>query len=514
MLITQGTINLAQLLVPGIYTQIIPPPQLNINGVPSNKVGYVGTGIWGPTNSPVNVGTPAQAAAVFGGPQPRKYDLLTQVALGALQGANNFTLVRVTDGTDVAAQVSIQGSDLLITSKYTGSLGNQTQVTLAAGSQTGTWKVTVAVPGIVPEAFDNIGAGLAGNALWVAIAAAINNGTTAQRGPSQLVVASAGAGVDVPAAASFTLAGGTDGATTITGATLLGQDTTPRKGMYALRGTGCAIGCLADCDDSTTWSTQVAYGMSEATYMVGTGPSGDTIANAIATKASAGIDNPWFKLQFGDWVYWNDTYNNRQRIVSPAALVAGWLAANGPQFSSLNRPLQGIAGTQKTMANQQYASADQQQLAAASIDCIMNPSPGGTYFSNFLGHNSSSDASRWGDNYTRMTNYLATTINAWGGKFVGELNNPSEEQDCEDALGHWLDTMASQTPPMIGNSQGTTPYSVEVDAKNNPQFQTAEGVQVATVMVNYLATVEKFLVNLIGGTTVQTVSATQLALAA
>ena len=509
MLIIQGSIDLTQLLVPGIYVQVVPPPQLNVNGVPSNKLGIVGTAIWGPTNSPVNVGNLAQAAAVFGGPQARKYDLTTQVATAQLQGANNFMLVRVTDGTDVAAQVSIQGSDLIITSKYTGSGGNAIKVGLGAGTKAGTYKVTVAMPGIVPEAFDNLGAGLSGNPLWVAIAAAINSGTSSQRGPSQLVVASAGAGVDVPATASFTLAGGTDGATTINGAVLLGQDTVPRKGMYALRKTGCALGVLADCDDSTTWSTQVSYGMSEATYMIGTGPSGDTVADAISVKSSAGIDNPWFKLMLGDWVSWNDSYNNLLRLVSPQGFVGGFLAANGPQFSSLNQQLQGIVGTQTSEAHQQYSQADMQSLAGAGIDCIMNPSPGGNYFSCFLGHNSSSDNSRWGDNYTRMTNYLATTVNAWGGKFVGELITPTEEQTAESALGHWLDTLASQEPPMIGNSAGTTPYSVEIDGANNPVSQTALGVQVATVMVTYLAINEKFLVNLIGGTTVQVTPASQ-----
>lgn len=509
MLIIQGSIDLTQLLVPGIYVQVIPPPQLNVNGIPSNKLGIVGTAIWGPVNSPVNCGNLAQAAAVFGAPQNRKYDLTTQLSTAQLQGANNFMLVRVTDGTDVAAQVSIQGGDLLTTSKYTGSGGNAIKVGLGAGTKTGTWKVTVAMPGIVPEAFDNVGAGLAGNALWVAIAKAINSGTSAQRGPSQLVVASAGAGVDAPVAASVALAGGTDGATTINGAVLLGQDTVPRKGMYALRNTGCAIGVLADCDDSTTWSTQIAYGMSEATYMVGTGPSGDTIADAISVKSGAGIDNPWFKLLLGDWVQWNDTYNNLLRLVSPQGFVAGWLAANGPQFSSLNQQLQGIVGTQTSEANNQYSQSDKAQLAAAGIDCIMNPSPGGTYFSCFLGHNSSSDSTRWGDNYTRMTNYLSTTVNAWGGKFVGDLITPTEEQTAEDALGHWLDTLASQTPPMIGNSAGTTPYSVQINGANNPVPQTAQGVQVATVMVEYLGINEKFVVNLIGGTTVQVAPASQ-----
>jgi hypothetical protein len=77
-----------------------------------------------------------------------------------------------------------------------------------------TQKAVVSAPGLVPEAFDNIGSGLSGNALWVAIANAINNGTSAIRGPSQIIVASAGVGVTAPSAATYTLAGGTDGTTT------------------------------------------------------------------------------------------------------------------------------------------------------------------------------------------------------------------------------------------------------------------------------------------------------------
>ncbi|MGC8045139.1 phage tail protein, partial [Salmonella enterica] len=84
---------------------------------------------------------------------------------------------------------------------------------------------------------------------------------------------------------------GTDGATTITSSVLLGQDTIPRKGMYALRNTYTSIALLADCDDSTSWTTQVAFGMFEGIYMIGVGPAGDTIANAVSAKATAGIDS-------------------------------------------------------------------------------------------------------------------------------------------------------------------------------------------------------------------------------
>jgi hypothetical protein len=502
-IIQQGQANPTALVVPDLYIQIQPPPQLAINGVPTNVSGIVGTASWGPVDVPVTAGSPTQGQAIFGPRQAREFDLMTALSIQTQQGANNFRLVRVTDDTDTAAEATIQGGDLTITSKYTGSFGNTATITLSAGTKTGTYKAVVSMPGLLSESFDNVGFGLSGNALWLAIAAAINTGTSAIRGPSNLIVAAAGAGTDVPAAATYALTGGTDGVTTINGSVLLGADVIPRSGMYALRGSRASVGMLADLSDSTTYATQVAYGLSEGTYMVGAGPSGDSISDAVTTKATAGIDSYAFKLMFGDWCYWLDTQNNILRLVSPQAFAAGWLAANSPQFSSLNQPLQGIVGTQSTYASQEYADADLQQLAIAGIDLIMNPSVGGAYFSCRIGHNTSSNPFTNGDNYTRMTNYLATTMNAGLGQFVGALETPTEQQTAASAIGHFLDNLATSEPPLIGNAQGTTPYSVEIDSGNNPQSLVAQGYQIATVMVQYLSIVEKFLVNLIGGTSVQ-----------
>ena len=42
-----GQINTAALSVADVYLQIV-PPQLLINGIPTNVVGVVGTAAWGP----------------------------------------------------------------------------------------------------------------------------------------------------------------------------------------------------------------------------------------------------------------------------------------------------------------------------------------------------------------------------------------------------------------------------------------------------------------------------------
>jgi hypothetical protein len=497
-IVQQGTINTTALIVPDLLVQIVPPSWTLLNGVPTNILGIVGTATWGPVNSPTIASGVADTTTQFGAMQARKYDLGTAVAAAALQGAANFRLVRVTDGTDVAASGTLgTGTGMTFTAKYTGSLGNTLSVTVAAGtnstSGTPTFKITVALAGYLPEVFDNIGG--TGNGIYANIVNAINLGQSGLRGPSQYVVATLGSGTTAPTVPStVTMTGGTDGATTITASVLVGVDTIPRKGMYALRGTGASVAMLADADDSTQWTNQVAYGLSEGTYMIMTGPAGDTISNATSTKSTAGIDSYAAKLLFGDWVYINDNVNNQIRLISPQGFVSGILANLSPEQSSLNKQMQGIVGTQKSYVNQQYSNAELQALGSAGIDVITNPVPGGKYFGARFGRNTSSNAVINGDNYTRMTNYIAATLNAGMGIYIGKLISPKEMAQAKATLDNFFSNMSQQG--MIQN------WQVILNASNNPQGRTALGYQQADVKVRYLAINNYFLINVEGGQSV------------
>ena len=577
-IVQQGQINTNALIVPDLIVQIVPPSWTLLNGVPTNILGIVGTAIWGPVNSPTIASGVADTASQFGQMQARKFDLGTAVAAASLQGAANLRLVRVTDGTDVAASGSVsqvgaasavvqaggsgyavndtvtltggtfttatvlkvtsvatgvitgvsvqtagsysvlpanpvaQGTTsgsgtgatfnlsfncLTFTAKYTGSLGNSLSVIVGTGTNstnsTPTFKVTAALPGYLPEVFDNIGG--TGNALFVNMANAINLGQSGLRGPSQLIVATAGSGTTAPSTPlTVTMSGGTDGAATITSSVLVGLDTIPRKGMYALRGTGTSVAMLADADDSTQWTTQVAYGLSEGTYMIMTGPAGDTISNAVSTKGTAGIDSYAAKLLFGDWVYINDNVNGQIRLISPQGFVAGLLSNLSPEQSSLNKQMLGIVGTQKSYANQQYSNAELQTLGLAGIDVITNPVPGGRYFGARFGHNTSSNAVIHGDNYTRMTNYIASTLNAGMGIYIGKLISTTEMNQAKATLDAFFSNMAQQ--------QMIQDWRVVLDLTNNPPSRTALGYQQADVKVRYLAINEFFLINVEGGQSV------------
>lgn len=498
----QGAINTTALSVPDVYVQIVPPSENYLNGVPTNILGVVGTAQWGPTNAPVIVGGLPDYVQKFGNIHARKHDMGTQVWTSVLNGANNMRCVRVTDGTDAAAKCAVQTDCLTFTAKYTGTLGNALQVTIGQGSKANSWKVVVALPGLVPEVFDNIGEGLAGKALWAAMAAAVNNGVDGLRGKSELIVAAAGAGTAAPAPATHKLAGGTDGAAGVTPAMLVGTDTLPRKGMYVLRGTRTSVALLADCDDHSTWSTQVAYGQSEGTYMIATGPMGEAISAAVAAKAAAGIDAYTIKLMLGDWVYFQDTVNNQIRLVSPQGFVAGRIVGLSPEQSSLNKPLFGIVGTQKSSQNQIYSQAELQALAQVGIDVIANPIPAGNNFGVRIGQNCSSNASINGDNYTRLTNYIAYTLDSGMGLYIGRLQSPRTRHDALGTVTAFLSGMWQQG--MIGdvNDPQKQPFSVQLDRNNNPSSRVALGYMQIDCRVTYLSVVTKLIINVEGGQSV------------
>jgi uncharacterized protein len=503
----QGSVNTTSLIVPDLYVQIVPPQNLVLNGVPTNIVGAVGTASWGPVNEPTIVGSMADYARKFGTIVPRKYDMGTQIATAVQQGAQNFRCVRVTDDTDAAASTVVPGSNASFTALYTGSLGNRITITLGSGSKPNSWKLSILLPGFDPEIYD----GLVGNgaSFWMGLATAVNSGLGPQRGPSQLVIASTGGTTASPGPFSLALgtsSPGSDGAIEVDSRQLVGADAPVRHGMYALRGQRCGIAMLADCDDPTTWTIQAAFGLEEGAYLILTTPAGDTIANAITTKAQAGLDNYAAKLMFGDWLWWSDQVNNTIRLVSPQGFVAGRLANLSPEQSSLNKQIYGVIGSQRSGTpgsgqSTAYSSADLGALLGAGIDLVCNPQPGGSYWGVRGGHNTSSITSIDGDNYTRLTNYIAETLAAGMGQYIGQVVNSSLFQNVRATQLSFLNNMYGQG--LRGSTNGSLPFSVICDTTNNPLSRTSLGYVQSDAQIQYQAINERFIVNVEGGQTVQ-----------
>ena len=506
-----GTLNTTALVVPDLYVQVVPPQNLVLNGVPTNILGVVGSASWGPVNQPVIVATMADYARSFGAIQPRKFDMGTQVATAVQQGAQNFRCVRVTDGTDTAATYAVFYSSgvypVLLTARYSGSLGNQIVLQIAPGSAAGTWRLTLGLPGQVAENFDNLAAPSPA-AFWQNLANAVNLGQGPLRGPSQLCVASLGTATGVAPAALLpqVLLNGSDGSSGVGAAHLLGQDGLPRRGMFALRGQSCSILVLSDTDDASTWSLQAQFAQQEGCYAILTGPGGDTIPGAIATKQSAGLDSYSAKLMFGDWVYWSDPVGGTVRLVSPQGFVAGRLSNLSPEQSSLNKPLYGVVGTQRagtpgSGSASGYSTAELTSLLGAGLDVIANPQPAGSFWGVRGGHNSSSNAAVNGDNYTRMTNFIARTLSAGMGQYVGQVINAGLFRRIRSTQLSFLQALLGQG--ILGSTDGQQPFTVICDLSNNPPSRTSLGYVQSDAQIQYQAINERFIVNLEGGQTVQ-----------
>jgi hypothetical protein len=147
-----GTVNIAALQNPGVYIdQILPQPF--INGVPTNIMGLVGVGSWGPTNAVQFFSSLDQCAGIYGIPTIRPYDLASYVMVGLQEGISiGFAGVRVTDGTDTAASVSLPSNAGSFTAKYTGVRGNQITAVFQATTQAGAYAAVVNFPGRTPSA--------------------------------------------------------------------------------------------------------------------------------------------------------------------------------------------------------------------------------------------------------------------------------------------------------------------------------------------------------------------------
>ena len=506
-IIQAGAVNNTALIVPDLYVEIVPPQNLILNGVPTNVVGVVGTSTWGPVGRPVILGSMSDYYINFGPAMPRKYDMGTQIAIAVQQGAQDFRGVRVSDGTDTFASANVPGTALTISALYTGSLGNQIAISIQPGSKPASWMLIASLPGMQPEVFDNITG--VGGAFWNSLASAINSGAGVQRSASRLITVQPNGNTSTPSSFSLSLGSttaGSDGAAGVGPGQLVGQDGISRYGMYALRGQGCGLAILADADDPQTWSAQSSFGLEEGTYFILTGPAGDSISNAVSIKHSVGLDCYSTKLMFGDWLWWSDQASGLVRLVSPQGFVAGRLANLSPEQSSLNKPLYGIIGSQTSGQPQSgealsYSSSNLATLFSAGIDVISNPQPAGSFWGVRGGLNSSSDITRNGDNYPRLTNYISQTLSSGMGQYVGQVITARLFQNIRGTLLSFLQNMLSQG--LLGSTDGALPYSVICDASNNPLSMTGLGYVQANVQIQYQSINEIFIISLEGGQTVQ-----------
>lgn len=423
---------------------------------------------------------------------------VTAVTTGAVTSASIQTAGSISSGAvpaNPAAQTSSSGAGTGATFNLTWGLGpfnvtnigsgyTSATITLTGGSGTG-------------------GSYAAATSIWPGLVSAINSGQSGVRGPSQLVVATAGTSTAAPALSSITMSGGTDGAAGVTDATLLGSNTLPPTGMYALQSSGCQTINLIDHQTSTQWSSMGLFCGQYGMFGAAQGQPGQSYSTVSSSLNTAGVDTYGMKCLVGDWVYWNDTINKVQRLLGPATIWTALRANLAPNQSTLNKPVQGIIGTQRSTQNQPYPGPEILAAQNARLDFLANPSVGGNYFSFQTDRNTSSYAATNSEAYTTMTNFLALTLAANFGFVVGNPQTGDLRTEVSDAITSFL-TGLWLIQKYIGDVNNPTkaPFKVTLDASNNPDNQVSLGLMQCLVQVKFQAIVRDFLISLQGGSTV------------
>ena len=469
--------------------------------------------------------TPASGTATFSG-QPAASDILSIGGTSVTFVASGATGSQVNIGSNLAATLSNLLTMLLASNdsnlvKFTYSLSGSVLTITAnqfasSGSYAGTGGNTLVLTK-TSTAITLSGATLSGGTgtwqtFWTNLAAAINNGTP-YHGPSQFVVATAGTSTAAPIlSTAVQLSGGTDGATGVTDATLMGQDVVPRKGMYALRNSNCDCFTLCDLSTSADYAAIASFGLSETMMPILATASGDTIQDALAIRMNAGIDTPWFWLILGDWPSFYDSYNGVTRLINPSAFGIGIVGNLSPQESPLNKPLQGVSATQRSTLGQTYSEVELSLINTGGIDVILpaSQSPGGYYFSFATGRNASSNTAANEVAYTRMTNFLIRAAQSKAaGSFVGQLQSIQPNDQTRANAKALFDGFSAQlASPQVGtgiNGQGMidVPWKVVCDLTNNPPNLQAQGYLFLYWQVRYLNVIRYFVVKFQGGGNVE-----------
>ncbi|MGK3113608.1 phage tail protein [Candidatus Pantoea formicae] len=521
-----GSLNTAALSAPDLYVQIVPPSTRYINGVPTDGLGLVGVASWGPVNRPFHITSDTDMAFFLGPPQNRQYDLATAVAVSLQTGATNLNCVRVTNGSEKAACGEFSHKKtkkkLCLTALYSGTRGNLIKAGLSRGSAAKSIKLTISLPGVFAEVFDNLSTEVPD--ICAVIADAVNHGQHAVRGPSQLILAGVEADestttsnvavvIDHFIRAETEFSGGNDGIEQCTvkignedkafkqvsDSEIMGADSAEglRTGMYALRSTGSQVINLIDVATAEHWPAMTAFAQSEGAFIISQGAESTDFKALSDALNQSGVDDWHLKLLVGDWPYWKDTTNGINRLIAPATFEAANIAARSPHISTLNKSIPGIIATQRQLDRRIYTGTEIGLINAARLDVITNPCPGGNYFGMRSGRNCSSNPTQNDDTYTRMTNFLSLTIAASFGSVVGDNQTVDLRRETKSTLESFLSNL--ETLKMIGNPNGGPAFAVRLDETNNPDSRVALGYMTADVKVKYLNVVRFFMVNLEGG---------------
>jgi uncharacterized protein len=520
-IISASGFNPASLTAPDAYIVISPPPALP-STVATNVGGVVGTASWGPKNQPILLSSQQAATSAFGPIVAASltdiHDLASDLtwAFNQAQGSGvqiGLWAVRVTDGTDLQATVilkdTIAANGGTLTALYSGIMGNQVQVYLAAGGAPSTTSVTLLG---FANGYSEVYPNLPNASFWTALQSALANGVSGVRGPSQLATFTPASSSNPPAVGTFSLSGGSDGRTSVTTANLTGSNASiPYTGAYGFQGLSPAVSefWIAGLADNTAYASMRALADGIGSGFSFAFPTGTGSTAAVTALQGYGIAD-YNVMAVKDWLYVFDSVNNVTRLVNPVAVAVGRILTLSPEESPLNEPVYGVIGSERnnplTGVNTPYADPEVGLLNSAGILFMTNPSLGGAYWGFRDGVNTAAQSSQVESpvEFGRMTNYLAAVIAATSGQFAGQ----NQSQQTNDPLREEVTNTFNSLFQSLVTADVIDDYSVQCNAQNNQPATVAAHQMFAYFAIRYLSSVWYFVAMLTGGTTVVTSGST------
>lgn len=425
----------------------------------ASAVAYAGTATWGVFDSVYAIGDQTTGLRLFGPQTVSPNDLMTFANAALALGVRDVRLVRIGDGTQVAAVLPLMGATAAFVNligRNAGSLinpatavfsyspltpasmmtttGNAKKVLVdltiyLANGDSETYQnldgnVATTVTGVTTYAIDPI-------ALAAAVTAAVNAGIPNGRGASRYFIASAAAsatpGAPIIGTPNVVMTPGTDGAQFATGApkslnaAMLGSNATlPATGMYAFgkQLSGAALSLCGCFDVETISGPMLAYckgqnGHAIVSFALGTPASG--ASGSIARKNLLGLADSAISVLDGNFVEIVDSVNGAiHRFVDPSPLAAARFAITPPHISPANQSMKGvIVGTSQigSLANSSYDSDEVLALENAGINFFSNDTAGSVGFAIRHNKNSLGKTAGYRGNiaYSRLNQFLVAS---------------------------------------------------------------------------------------------------------
>jgi hypothetical protein len=439
----------------------------------------------------------------------------------ALSPQVTFTDTEGSDATVTLTTGAASTAGITLNGIFTGTVGNAIQAQISAGAALNTFNVGIFLPALgLQELYSNIPAA----GFWAALANAIKNGISGFQGPSAIVaVASFNQAVAAPTPGTYALSGGTDGRAGVVTATLLGNASAmPPTGLYALQNQnpGVSVVWIVGCTDTTISATLVQFAQSNGCSMLQAMPQGTSTAAALSQVSSVAVHDPSFAWT-KDWIYFYDPLNAVLRLISPNAVIGGFITTIDPSHSPGNKQVLLVTGTERNnpiTGNVPYSETEVGQLASAGVMFVANPIPAGAVFGIRHGQTTSLQRVTASFEYWRMTCFLARSFQSSLGTFVDQLQSQQPNDPLRNAVKLQLNSFLQGMKGSNGQVGLIDDYAVVCVFSGAQNAVPGNGVNTPTsiaqhylyvmVRVRYLSSVRFFILSLQGGTTVVTLGAT------